>query len=146
MTRGNILVCDCDGSKKIVLVNIYSQSDSYPEGLGAQIAEFLKNRVVGNSLGANMPAKYSNTIEELAAQLVYQLKGACKVGGIYLQIPKMVTGENDYTCVIYPVYKKAVGVFQQVDHVQVEVFSYKKKVFNGTPQEFLRWCSLYNTK
>lgn len=128
-TRSLTFVHD-DDDKGTVLACIYRQFDGYPEGLGAEHAEFLKNITLINGIGAgqSVPGKFANGMGCLAAQLIAHMKGQ-SVGSVYL----------------YPVTTKDAGqefvyhVRRIKDQLELEVIANTygkvtgKTVFKGTP-------------
>lgn len=79
-TRSITVVKDQNGQK---IIEMYKQYDGYPEGLGAELLDFVKSGKLVNGIGSD--EKVFNGIECFAAQLVdYFKEGA---GGIYLHAP-----------------------------------------------------------
>ena len=141
-TRGNVIIKETKEGK--FLCNIYHHMDSYPEGLGKTLADFLKDRKVVNGLGDD--EKVSNGPWDLAAQIVCLLKETPENAGMVYLYPteKIEIGENDYTYIIYPEthdnednpYLKLTG------GIHVEVYQYGgKNIFKGTANEFLEWIN-----
>ena len=64
---------------------LYRQYDGYPGGHGKELIEFLDGMVVGNGIGSDMPKKYANGMECLAAQIVAHFK--TEPGQFYLMPP-----------------------------------------------------------
>ena len=79
------------------IVTIYRQFDGYPTGMGQDLQEFLKDRVVGNGIPMNPPPKFSNGMGELAAQLVTHLKIDNPSGNVYLMLPDTEDVWEEYT-------------------------------------------------
>lgn len=78
-------------NKQTTLVCIYRQMDGYPSGHGADLAEFLKGRTVGNGIALGKDTtQYSNGPGCFAAGLVHHLKkendnpAKPRCGSIYL--------------------------------------------------------------
>lgn len=80
------------------LVTIYRQYDGYPEGLGKELYDFLKDFTVLNGYGKKEP-KLANGIGCLAAQVVDQLKDG--IGNVYLYPPDSSDCGEEYVYTIY---------------------------------------------
>lgn len=77
-----------------VLVCIYRQLDGYPEGMGADLVDFCKDRTIVNGFGTNTPAKANNGIDCFAASLIGYLKKD-QIGGIYICFADTTANECD---------------------------------------------------
>lgn len=66
---------------KEVILNMYSQFDGYPDGLGRSLIEFLKKIKMVNGISFNEERKVANGMGCLAAQLVIEFKK--EAGGYY---------------------------------------------------------------
>ena len=65
------------------LVVMYKQFDGYPDGLGVELAEFLKDFIMVNGIGVNDTGKkIANGMGCLAAQVIAHWKEGA--GGVYL--------------------------------------------------------------
>lgn len=90
------------------LVTIYRQFDGYLSGHGANLASFLRGRIVGNGIGLQTDSvPFSNGMGDLAAQLLAHLKKDHAVGGIYVHLPD-TNGDEDYSYVIEGVFGACV--------------------------------------
>ncbi len=149
-TRGNIVIKQ--SKKGAILVNIYNHSSSYLSYLGKNLAEFLRNREIVNGISLSDTGKrISNGIEDLAAQLVTLLKEDPEsAGGVYIHRPKSpLRDPEDYTYVIYPETTTEQGkdwktgepfnYEQETGVILITVYEWKKKIFNGTADEFAEW-------
>jgi len=126
-TRSNTIVYD--GADK--LVNIYRQYDGYPSGHGAELAQFLIPITMVNGMGAGAdPGTAANGAGCLAAQLIKHLKDG--PGGIYIDNPK--ARDNDFT------YEIHADTFKPEQGIEVKVFSGRKKLFTGGPEQFTKFC------
>jgi hypothetical protein len=105
------------------IINLYSQYDGYPEGLGRTLAGFLEPLKVVNGLGRDTSG-VANGMGCLAAQLVALLKTA--PGGFYLESVTETDLGQDYE---YHVYK---------DRVRVKRGS--KQLFDGSWESFAVFC------
>ncbi len=100
-TRCNTIVVDESGE---ILVNLYRQYDGYPDGHGAELAEFLAGKEIINGIG-DPTAKAFNGLADLAARVVgyfvaskgsEETPGYDELGGFYL-FPTDGQLDNDYT-------------------------------------------------
>lgn len=79
-TRARINVVE--GNK--ILTSIYRQYDGYPDGLGFEISEFVKDMQMTNGIaGEPVLGETANGMGCLAAQLIKHLK--VRVGGVYIR-------------------------------------------------------------
>jgi hypothetical protein len=70
------------------IICMYRQFDGYPEGHGAELAEFLSKFHVGNGISGSVKmGTFANGMGCLAAQMVAHFKK--DVGNIYLYIPEL---------------------------------------------------------
>jgi hypothetical protein len=113
------------------LLSLYRQMDGYPSGHGRDLADFLSDMVVVNGFGMDTPTKAANGAGCLAAQLVCVLKSG--IGGIYVTTP------DDTQSYDYKIYVTSEEVPHQIF---VEVFQYKKKIFEGDVADFIQFCAL----
>ena len=65
------------------IIELYSQYDGYPDGLGRDLKEFVASREMVNGIGANR--QVFNGIHCFAAQLISHFKD--EAGGYYLYPP-----------------------------------------------------------
>lgn len=75
-TRAEIVIYDDDA--KTPLLFLYKHSDGYPDGLGVMLKGILSKRVLTNGLsysheGLEGDEIYSNTMGNLATQIVYEI-------------------------------------------------------------------------
>lgn len=91
-----------DSDTKNVLAAIYSQYDGYytNPGVGYKLRMLLKDRMVGNGIPCekddDLWKRFSNGMQDLAAQIVCYLKEDSRVGNIYLYpIPSMPKDISD---------------------------------------------------
>ena len=73
--------------QETVLLSIYQQYDGYIDGVGRQLAEFLKDKKVINGFNSSqtMETGYANGMGCLAAQYLASIKTG--VGGVYCTGP-----------------------------------------------------------
>jgi len=79
-TRAIVTVKDEENNK---IIEMYSQYDGYPKGLGQDLKEFVKSKEMVNGIGVNR--EVFNGIYCFAAQLVAYFKD--EAGGYYLYPP-----------------------------------------------------------
>lgn len=128
------------------IVSIISHYDGYPEGLGADLANFLDGCQLVNGIPGSEPKKgkerFSNGIDCLAAQLVTYLKeDANNAGNIYLTVPVTI---EDLANEPYPIpYAYSVKVKGEGLELSVYETTYDdnepefRQIFKGSPNEFL---------
>lgn len=92
-TRATTKVLNENGD---IILSMYSQYDGYPEGLGKDLANFLKQITMVNGIRFEEKRKVANGMGCLAAQLVAKFKESA--GGYYLTTPD---DEESYNYTIY---------------------------------------------
>lgn len=119
--------------KDEILVNMYRQFDGYPDGHGAELSEFLENRVVGNGIPMGQDnSKYSNGAGCLAAQLVANFKDPKDAGSFYLYPTDATDCGEEYTYDIFTAHSGGI---------RVTVMDYHDKViFDGNTEDFKSFC------
>ena len=105
------------------IINMYRQFDGYPEGHGAELAEFLLSGEMVNGF-SQTETKQFNGMGCLAAQMIVNFKKS--VGGFYIYPIESNSCWQDYE---YHVYEETV-VVKNPDQV----------IFDGTWQEFKSFC------
>ena len=88
-------------------VQIYNHYDSYPEGLGVDLAKFLSDFRVVNGLGRGT-SKIANGMGCLAAQLIANIKDGS--GGVYVENPDTKRGDIEYTYYIWAAENKDIWI------------------------------------
>ena len=97
-TRSLTHIKDFDGE---TITTIYRQFDSYPSGLGQELADFCAARKIVNGIGAEDTEKNSaNRMGCFAAQLIAYLKDS--IGNVELEKPDTSDCWEEYTYTIYP--------------------------------------------
>lgn len=110
-TRATTKVLNENGD---IILSMYSQYDGYPEGLGRELANFLKQITMVNGIRFEEKRKVANGMGCLAAQLVAEFKESA--GSYYLTTPEQ---EESYNYTIY-----SEGDFDnQILKIKVESFS-----------------------
>lgn len=124
-TRSLTYVYDNEGQTPIVCM--YAQYDGYPEGLGAELAEFLNSfEAVTNGIRFAEKRKTANGMGCLAAQLIAQFK--TEVGNVYLYPPVLNQDSwQEYEYHIYPLDRVVVKNPEEV-------------FFDGTWKDFELFC------
>ena len=105
------------------IVNMYRQFDGYPEGHGAELAEFLLSGEMVNGFSQTETRQF-NGMGCLAAQMIVNFKKS--VGGFYIYPIESNSCWQDYE---YHVYEETV-VVKNPDQV----------IFDGTWEEFKSFC------
>ena len=111
--------------KEEPIVSVYQQYDGYIEGVGYDLANFLKNKTIINRFGIDqtMNKGFANGMGCLAAQYVAENK--TEIGGFYL------TTKDDYQEYNYEV--------RFIDNKFVIKVNYYDNVFEGTPEQLLNF-------
>ncbi len=80
-TRATLDILDCENK---VIVTVYRQYDGYPEGMGKELQDLLKDSLLtGGGIGAGQASPaYFNGMECLAPWIIGKLKE--HIGNIYL--------------------------------------------------------------
>ena len=126
-TRGIVKFYE-DGSE---LVSIYHQFDSYPSGVGMELATFLASGKLVNGLPFGHTERLFNGMGDQAAQYIAEFK--TESGGMYIMPP----GEHDHGQeYVYRVY----GYFER-NPLAITVEDYHNKViFKGNLKDFTAFC------
>lgn len=105
------------------LANIYYQFDGYIEGVGHELANFLKDKTVINGIqsGQTMEKGFANGMGCLAAQYIANQKDS--IGGVYMS----EDGETES-------YHYHVRFNKELDRVEISIDE-----FTGTPEELLKY-------
>jgi len=123
-TRSTIKFYDNWGSDE-PLVSIYQQFDGYIDGVGHDLANFLKDKTVINGIGMDqrMENGFANGMGCLAAQFIAEKK--TEIGGFY------ISNLNDQQ-----EYNYEVRLVDDKFNIKVEFYDSK---FEGTPEELLEY-------
>lgn len=84
MGTRSLTVLHTGGKDSPEICVMYRQFDGYPSGHGRELADFLTGMALVNGIGSNMPPKFANGTNCLAAQVVEHFKRESGQGGIYL--------------------------------------------------------------
>jgi hypothetical protein len=116
------------------IVNMYRQMDGYPSGHGNDLYEFIKEFRFVNGLGINLPleVKVANGAGCFAAQMVAHFKD--EPGSFYLVAGEPGNHGQDYEYQIHILFEG------EVKFKVVGGYFEKDDLFEGTIEEFGRWC------
>ena len=128
-TRALINVFDEDNTG---LVTIYRQMDGYPSGLGLEIGEFLKDRVIVNGIGMADDRIISNGMGCLSASLIAHLKHG--VGSIYIYPVGTTDCWEEYT------YNIRCNEDKELILEIVESYGDSGTIFRGDVKTFILYC------
>lgn len=129
--------------KAIYLTSIYRQFDGYPQGHGADVAEFASHFTIVNGFGPDMKmGKYANGAGCFAAQLIRRLKQS--IGNIY------ITTKGDRQEYNYFLYVRAEERgFNRENPPSIEGLVYivakkgNKVLFSGRAKDYRTWLLNY---
>lgn len=132
-TRAVTNVTDEDGD---VYVSLYRQYDGYLQGgHGEELANWLRDAVIGNGIGSSIPPKFFNGVGDLALRLVtYFRQDHNQIGSFYI-IPPGTDWAPDYT---YTVKVTGPSSVYPEGAVELTVDYYGEK-FAGTVEDFIEW-------
>ena len=138
-TRSLTFVYEKYGQIQKPVVNMYRQFDGYPEGHGAELAEFLKSGRMVNGLDGIGKELQFNGMGCLAAQMVANFKES--PGGFYIHPTDITDCGQDYE---YHVYDKD-GLYVEVYNCGCNFFGVSgsdkhEMVFGGYLKEFTEFC------
>jgi hypothetical protein len=149
-TRALTLVVEYLDNKTIA--QIYSQYDGYVEGVGCELAAFLKDKRLVNGIGKDTK-NIANGMGCLAAQLIAHLK--VDAGMYYLEAPDphkdILDGTVEYASHIdflYIIKRGEVEVYcstlpeDYVDETDYDEVKYEwKELFSGDYTEYYNYCT-----
>lgn len=108
------------------ILNLYRQFDGYPEGHGAELADFLNDiEAITNGIAFGETRRTANGMGCLAAQIVAHFKNS--VGGFYIHSVQSTDCGQDYE---YHVYEDRVVVKNYNNEI----------IFDGSWQDLHRFC------
>lgn len=133
-TRSTITFYQKTNGKILPLVNIYQQYDGYLEGVGKDLCEWLKNKIIVNGISPFDVGDIANGVGCLVAQFIKDKKD--RVGNLYIN--PIGEGQDycdyNYSVVIEDAYSKR----KVKDITTIEVNSWgKEPFFKGSIQELL---------
>lgn len=98
-TRSMVFVIDDFIDNRIPAVQIYSQFDGYPKGMGKTLYDFFVDQKLVNGF-SERHINISNGMEDLAAKIVTYIKSPFPTGNIYLypvtRLPEHGQSFDDY--------------------------------------------------
>jgi len=125
-TRSLTFVFESYKNGDVPILCLYRQYDGYPEGHGAELAEFLSGFEIVNGFGQKRE-KLANGMGCLAAQLVAHFK--TEVGQFYIHAP--ILDRDDGQDYEYHIYQNKI----RVKNYNGEV------IFLGSWDDFAKFCS-----
>ena len=128
-------------SNNKTILTMYRQYDSYPNGHGLELAEFLTPIRLVNGFGRDTDTlKIANGEGCLAAQLVAHFKH--DVGGFYLYPPNSKDCGEEYT---YTIKVNDIESYNTDKQYVITVKDYgKKQIFKGNLEQFTTFCKNSN--
>ena len=125
------------------LLTFYRQMDGYPEGHGADLANFMQGGDLVNGLSIGHKGRQQfNGAGCFAASLIAGVKDG--PGGIYLQAPDLpgdLNGWQEYEYMIRVQGAESGKTF--VMEVSEGAGNSEDPIFVGTPEEFLAWAKVH---
>lgn len=135
-TRSTITFCEKVDDKIIPYVNIYQQYDGYLEGVGKELCEWLKNKIIVNGFSSDDRRDIANGVGCLVAQFISDKKNG--VGNFYIY--PIGEGKNycdyNYTVIIDGIYSYSAKRLKYITTIEVDSWG-SKPFFKGTIQELL---------
>ena len=137
-TRSTTKFIEKRGDKLTPIVNIYQQYDGYVEGVGYNIANYLKTKKIINGIGIWQNTNgYANGFGCLIAQYIKESKK--EIGNLYIT---SLDDQQEYNYeVIFDADKYFdVGLFENKEFDVDELITIKvdsRPAFEGTPSELL---------
>ena len=126
-TRGTIRFNNIEGKE---LVNIDKHCDSYIEGLGKDIANFLNSITVVNGIRLQEERKVANGFGCLIAQFIVNIKNG--VGNVHIE----EYCEQDYNYIIQET--------EDLNEFNIEVYNFNELIFKGNKQQFIDFVINYS--
>ena len=133
------------GGKPEAIINMYRQFDGYPEGHGAELAEFLTTGTMTNGLRMGQTGRFFNGMGCLAAQLVCNFK--TEAGQFYLY---PVTAEDCGQDFEYHIYNIDGKLKIKIMNCGCNFFGGTQDetyepIFEGSLEEFTEFCKAKET-
>lgn len=133
-TRSTITFYEKRDDKLIPYVNIYQQYDGYLEGVGKELCEWLKDKIIVNGFSYFDKRDIANGVGCLVAQFISDKKNG--VGDFYIYPIGESKGYCDYNYTV--IIDKTYSERKLKDITTIEVDSWgRKPFFKGTIQELL---------
>lgn len=122
-----------EGGEDVVLASIYQQSDGYPDGVGKELYDFLKDFTIVNGFGSDTPERSANGAGCLAAQFIAEHK--TDIGGFYMTAPD---DEQEYNYrVIFRVEGEGFNSKDVISEITCQSYD---RTWSGTLEEFGEFC------
>jgi hypothetical protein len=127
--------------RKQCLLTMYRQYDGYPSGMGADLADFLKDGTVVNGIGMTDNRKIFNGAGCLAAQLVAHFKEG--PGGFYIYRPMAKDCGEEYTYEIVVNWETKAITLRcfEIGYISKagNYVNKRRKLFEGSPADYNAW-------
>lgn len=140
-TRCLTFVYEKYGQVQKPVCNMYRQFDGYPEGHGAELAEFLKSGRMVNGLDGVGKELQFNGMGCLAAQMIANFKES--PGGFYIHPTDVTDCGQDYE---YHVYQKKDELYIEVYNCGCNFFGMsgdsRDLEFKGNLKQFTEFCKV----
>lgn len=137
-TRSTITFIGKTGNKETPYVKIYQQYDGYIDGVGHNLADFLKKKKIINGISNfNIKSNTANGMGCLAAQYIAFNK--VEIGGLYID-PIDSSDENiDYCYKVIIDEDKVPDMADNITTIEITNFGENKLIFKGSPSELLKF-------
>lgn len=129
------------------LCTLYNHWDSYPEGLGKELADFLKQVKIVNGFNLgdpNAPKMAANGMGDLAAQIICVIKNP-QVGPRPGSVSVIPTGHRD-CCeeYVYQIYEDEATNIPFLRAMEVGYSTEENTIlFDGNPNDYEAWLKMY---
>lgn len=147
-TRGTVkwiqerhFIGDYEKHETMNYLNIYNHWDSYPEGLGRQLAEFISEYTIVNGISLAETRKIANGFDDLCLLWLCEYKGG-EVGGVYALPADFDPQEYNY--IVKDTYTCKHEPFANAAEHKITIRCEDccgELVFEGTPEEWKRYLS-----
>ena len=133
-TRSTIKFISRYKDKEVPLVNIYQQYDGYIDGIGYELAKWLKGKKICNGISPDYGDEYANGVGCLIAQFIRDFKE--EIGGLYIT---SMEDKEEYNYEVIIEDNKSADNMDKVTQIIVTNWDNSKVIFNGTPSELLEF-------
>lgn len=132
-TRGTVKASQQYGDERLPIMSLYIHNDSYPSGVGLELAQFLQSYTIVNGLGlGDYDTKKANGAGCLMAQYIAHIKDG--PGNVYLA---PIDQQEEFN---YYVHFKGVTI------ALITVTDWNDDaLFSGNLEEFAEWCVAYDS-
>lgn len=128
-------------TKKSNLLNVYNHWDSYPEGLGKELAQFISEHTIVNGIGLDDDkTKIANGFSDLALLWLCHHKNG-EVGAVYATTEDCELEEYNYWITDDYDARREENWCPEPKHViTIKCINWTEElVFDGTPEEWIKW-------